>query len=255
MSNLTNVFWFGKNGTIVQLDEMLATEQDAPVVPPVDPDVIGGRKYKTAKVGDQVWLAENLDLRWDGLIIGETPYSKKLDGLQQAAVYYDNDETTYGINGNRYGLLYNFAAVKYLNDHKDILIPGWHVPTAEEMQQMYDFVVEEAKAEDSSGFSTYYAGSRLYALEGWTYSAVSGPPPFTSAPKDSYGFAAVPSGMNTGGGVFDVGGKQCWLWSSSQTDDECGACAYGQAGFFVPHIFHSPNAAVSRQYAVRLVKD
>lgn len=253
MNNLTNVFWFGKNGTIVQLDEILATKQDAPVVPPVDPDVIGGRKYKTARVGDQVWLAENLDLRWDGLIVGETPYSKKLDGLQQAAVYYNNDETTYGINGNRYGLLYNFAAVKYLNDHKDILIPGWHVPTTDELKQLSDFVTEDAKSENPSGFNTYYAGRRLYALEGWTYSATIGPPPLTSAPMDSYGFAAVPSGMNIGG-AFRYDGTHCWLWSSSQTDDECGASAYMQSGFFVPYVFDS-DAAVYRQYAVRLVKD
>ena len=64
--------------------------------------VIGGREYPVVQIGNQLWLAENLDWRWEGLTVGgqwqrETP----------GAWYYNNDEATYGVNGNKYGLLYN----------------------------------------------------------------------------------------------------------------------------------------------------
>ena len=81
---------------------------------------IGGRVYNTVIIGGKEWMAENLDFKFSGLAIGQGSSSS-----EPRANYYSNNESTYGVNGNKYGLLYNWIAVKYLEDHKSELIPGW----------------------------------------------------------------------------------------------------------------------------------
>lgn len=75
----------------------------------------------------KVWMAENLDFAWSGLTVGGSGTSSN-----PKANYYDNDEVTYGWNGRKCGLLYNWYAAKHLEDNKSTLIPGWHVPTKAE---------------------------------------------------------------------------------------------------------------------------
>jgi uncharacterized protein (TIGR02145 family) len=81
---------------------------------------IGGRRYPVVKIGNQLWMAENLDYAWSGLTIGGSI------GSDPRANYYDNDETTYGWSGYKCGLLYNWAAVAEL---ADLLPDGWHIPS------------------------------------------------------------------------------------------------------------------------------
>lgn len=96
--------------------------------------VIGGRTYPTVQIGSQVWLAENLDLKVQGIDINPagTPATP-------VAWYYDRDETTYGENGLKYGLLYNWLAMKLLNDNRANLFPGWHVPTYQEWEELVTY--------------------------------------------------------------------------------------------------------------------
>jgi len=84
--------------------------------------------YKTVKIGNQVWMAENLDC--------EASDSK----------CYGDDPT----NCRKYGRLYNWeTAMK-------ICPPGWHLPENEEWEILMDFV---------GGFER--AGKYLKASRGW----------------------------------------------------------------------------------------
>ena len=56
------------------------------------------------------WICENLDYRWDGLGSSYTTSSTP------SAIYQDNNETLWGWNNRRCGLLYNLEAMRYLND-------------------------------------------------------------------------------------------------------------------------------------------
>ena len=109
------------------LDEATEGEVDSIVIT-YGSVVIGGRTYKTVTIGNQEWLAENLDYKFDGLEISD------VESLSDViANYYDGDEATYGRYGNRYGLLYNWKAVDYIEQNKATLLPSdWHVPTATE---------------------------------------------------------------------------------------------------------------------------
>ena len=83
---------------------------------------IGGRKYPVVKIGNQLWIAHNLDWAWEGLVVGSSTSSS-----QQRANYFNNDESTYGWNGRKYGLLYNSPAIAYLDT---ILSDGWRTATS-----------------------------------------------------------------------------------------------------------------------------
>lgn len=96
-------------------------------------NIIGGRLYKTVKIGNQEWLAENLDYKLPELEIGTDAWSDRYP----CANYYNNDENTYGETGNKCGLLYNWSCVyEYLIRNKNLVIPGWHVPSKSEWETL-----------------------------------------------------------------------------------------------------------------------
>lgn len=96
---------------------------------------IGGKKYPVAIIGVQKWIIYNLDFIFDGLIIGGVSNS-----TSPKANYYDDDENLYGWNGRKCGLLYNWYALKYLEEHKTELLNGYRVPTLTDYQKLYNFL-------------------------------------------------------------------------------------------------------------------
>lgn len=135
---------------------------------------IGGRRYPVVKIGNQLWMAENLDYKFDGCSIG-------VSGLPStpAAWYYDNDEDTYGIDGPRQcGLLYNWYAAQLLNDNRRSLCPGWHLPSLNDYESLCTFV------------GASIAGTLLKSSD------VSWAPDWGGT--DEYSFGILPTGMNNG---------------------------------------------------------
>ena len=88
---------------------------------------IAGRIYPVVQMGSQIWMAENLDLQFSGLTVGrQGDVSSSQDML---AWYWNDDESTYGWNGTRTGLLYNWLAVSYMHTNRASLFPGWKIPS------------------------------------------------------------------------------------------------------------------------------
>lgn len=153
-----------------------------------DTTVIGGRIYRTVTIDGVTWLAENLDYKASGIEIGPARYPSV-----PAAWYYDNDEATYGVDGNKYGLLYNGYAAHYLNDNRATLTPGWHVPSVDEWTALLD----------SAGGSSI-AGTKLKAVSGWS----------SGGGTDDYGFSAFPGGLKQQGAFLYVGARGTF-WTST----------------------------------------
>ena len=150
------------------------------LTPEIPGVVIGGRKYQTIIIGNQEWMTENLDYKFDGLEInGESTWNG-----EKVAWYYDNDETTYGENGNKYGLLYNWYALKYLDDNKATLLPdGWRAPTKSDFDTLFNTL--------NFDIDTQYNGSTPFrSIDGWN--GVAG--------TNEYGLNVVPAGWKYGGG-------------------------------------------------------
>ena len=196
----------------------------APEPEPADSVKIGDRWYHYVQIGNQYWIDENLDFKFDGCAIGQEGAS-----LEPRANYYNNDEATYGVNGNKYGLLYNWTAVKYLEDHKSELIPGWHVPTTTEWDAL-------ATAVGGSGV----AGTKLKSTTGWSSGNGDG----------SYGFAAFPAGYQSWGSFNDLG-SYAGFWTATEHSS---SNAYYR-NFSTVALMNSLNNDKSYGYSVRLVKD
>lgn len=188
-----------------------------------DYKVIGGRRYKTAIIGGVEWLAENLDFKFCN-IGGPTTSTPN-------AWYYDDDESTYGLDGERKcGLLYNWYAVKLLNDNKEIFCNGWHVPTNDEWA---------ALAAAVGGTST--AGTKLKAKDiDWAISWGG---------TDNFKFGILPAGLH-GTSPFSGVGVYAGFW----TITDSGSSAYNRYFNTSPEMVDSLS---SKDYGIslRLVRD
>lgn len=128
---------------------------------------IGDKTYTTIKMPDgNEWMVENLDYAFDG---------------DENAKYYNDDETTYGWNGLKYGKLYTGRAAIALNQNRATLCPGWHVPSRAEYVALGTALGGTWNASESLCPDV---GTALKSTTEWTYA------PGT----DLYRFAAKPSG-------------------------------------------------------------
>lgn len=192
---------------------------------------IGGRVYRTVTIGGATWLAENLDYKFSGVDVAPSGSPST-----PAAWYYNNDEATYGIDGTRKcGLLYNWLAVKLLNDNRDSLIPGWHVPTTAEWDAL-------ANAVGGTGV----AGTRLKALDG----AADGSWPTGWNGADEFGFAAFPAGRRSSG--FDHLGSYAFFWTATEYSS---TSAYYRSFGTGASMRSSYDSKADSAFSVRLVKD
>ena len=138
---------------------------------------IDGNSYETVKIGEQVWMKENLKTTSyaNGEIIPTThPYTLDISD-ETAPKYqwaYNEDES----NVKVYGRLYTWYTV---TDSRKVCPQGWHVPSLKEWKTLFEYLgggneaankLKEAGAEhwkglstnatNESGFSALPAGSR-----------------------------------------------------------------------------------------------
>lgn len=142
-----------------------------PEVPGIDFVEIDEKQYPFKIMPDgKKWTMYNLDLVWEGLPVGQSAAS----GVPRAN-YYNNDQDTYGWNGKRFGILYNFQALVYLNTHRAELIPGWRVPTKSDWENLKTILGSDTGAQlkavdfpanlgfyDLFGFAATSSGQRDY---------------------------------------------------------------------------------------------
>lgn len=159
---------------------------------------IDGNIYKTVKIGDQIWLKENLKVTHyrDGTpilnVYENDKWSHATDG---AYCMVNNDSIEYK---KTYGLLYNFYALT--NSHK--LCPeGWHVPTQEECMELINYLGGH-----------HIAGKKIKENRGNTWKNQN------SEATNESGFSGLPSGgRGRLGSPGDVGYYATW-WSSTSTE-------------------------------------
>lgn len=180
--------------------------------------VIGGRTYPTVKIGNQWWLAENLDFLPSDGSIAKNPSGSPSTA---AAWYYNRDEATYGWEGKKYGLLYNWYAAKALT------IAGWHLPSNDEWN---------ALASACGGSS---CGTKLKSTTEWS----------SGNGTDNWGFTAFPSGYYSGS--FSSLGSRTHFWTSTELTRIIAYFQYLDTGTSL----YSHNNNKTDGYSVRLVKD
>jgi uncharacterized protein (TIGR02145 family) len=192
----------------------------------IDPGTadIGGRSYRTVSINGVIWTAENLDFKASGINIGSSG-----SPTTPAAWYYKNDETTYGVNGNKYGLLYNGHAVEYLNNNRDVFMPGWHVPTRIEFNALLNAV---------GGSSV--AGNKLKSTTGWS----------SGNGTDDFGFSVVPAGWRANESFSSLGSLGR-IWTATKDSNNLFYSSFDTSNSVDISIVNPTNYA----FSVRLVKD
>jgi len=185
----------GFNMEVISLNNKVITAPSGKwIFQPPTSVTIGWRTYNTALMPDgRVWTTVNLDYAWQGLHI-QTSSSDTYENIQ--AAYYNFDETTYGWDGSRDGLLYTWYAVRYLDNNRDTLLPpGWHVPSVSEFENLI-----------SSLGGQEVAGLHLKSTTGWDNDGNGdGSTDFDARPS---GFRSYATGM-----PFSGYGNVCLLWT------------------------------------------
>ncbi len=159
---------------------------------------IDGNTYRTIKIGDQWWMAENLEVIHyrNGEAIPNVTDAVIWSSLTTGAYCeYNNDIN----NVDTCGRLYNWFAV---NDGRNIAPEGWHVPTDAEWQTVIDYL---------GGIAV--AGGKMKE-KGTTHWNI----PNSGATNES-GFRALPGGLRTAtwqNGYFAELGENAHFWSSSE---------------------------------------
>jgi uncharacterized protein (TIGR02145 family) len=155
-----------------------------------------GNLYTTIRIGDQVWMGENLKAtryrNGDPIPIVSDPTAWG-NSTTPAYCWYNNDAA----NKNIYGALYNWQAV-----HTALLCPaGWHVPTDADWITLTTFL-------DGEGV----AGGKL--KETGTVHWIN---PNSNATNES-GFTALPGGYRNYFGTFSGITGYCYWWCSTEYD-------------------------------------
>jgi uncharacterized protein (TIGR02145 family) len=158
------------------------------------------------KIGNQVWMSENLRVTKfrSGAEIKEAntkdDWDEAIKNKQPAWCYYANDAS----KGNTYGLLYNWYAVY---DPRGLAPAGWHIPDATEWQILID----------SLG-GTEHAGVKLKSNNHWIDGGIG---------NNESGFNGLPGGYRGENSSFSSIGISGIWWSSSSTGPD------NAASFFI----------------------
>lgn len=98
---------------------------------------IDGNVYPTVMIGSQEWMAKNLAVTHyrNGESIAQVTDATSWEETESGAYcWYENDYPNYG---QYYGALYNWYS---LIDSRNICPVGWHIPTIEEWNTLFDYL-------------------------------------------------------------------------------------------------------------------
>ena len=167
-----------------------------------------GRLYKFTTIGEQTWMAENLNY-------ADSAAMPSLVG--RSWCYHDSAEYC-----TRYGRFYSWAAamdsvntdcgygktcVASTGRVQGVCPNGWHLPSTAE----WDTLIATAGGARN-------AGGVLKSTWGWGYYSAASTP-ISGNGTDAFGFSAFPSGPEITGGVAGPG-TQALFWSSSENNPE-----------------------------------
>jgi len=189
-----------------------------------------GKTYKIVKIGEQVWMAENLNYA----VSGSKCYG---EGGVESVIGYENgdpikkklSDTEMQANCVKYGRLYDW------NTAMKSCPSGWHLPSIDEYEALGNIVGKNV------------AGKKLKFSSGWEND---------SNGTDEFGFSALPGGYGYSGGSFYNVGRGGYWWSASEW---LSASSNNDAGYWL--MWYDSNYASwgtypkSNLYSVRCLKD
>jgi uncharacterized protein (TIGR02145 family) len=189
-----------------------------------------GKTYKTVKIGNQEWMAENLkylpSVVGPGTGSNTTPYYYVYgyDGTDVNAVKVTFIYSTYGV-------LYNWSAAV------NACPTGWHLPSDDEYTELTDYLV------DNAGGKLKATGT-IEASTGLWYDPNEGA-------TNETGFTALPGGRRGLNGFVGIGSYGGW-WSAT----ECSTynAWYRRMAYNLSNVYRG-NLVKELGFSVRCVRD
>lgn len=194
---------------------------------------INGNTYKTIKIGNQTWMAENLRVTSynDGTSIDYIQSQSAQWGVWASGAYgYYGGSTFYQ---SRYGNLYNMNTFTGI---RDIAPLGWHIPTKAEFDTLFNYL--------QNNTSTIY---KLMLNSSFWLGGSS-----TQANNES-GFSALPGGARTFNGFDSYEGSRAYFWTKTPVGNTCYAIILNPGG--AQSIEVSQNVAASSGLSIRCIKN
>jgi uncharacterized protein (TIGR02145 family) len=167
---------------------------------------IDGNNYNIVKIGKQYWQAQNLKVEkfknGDAIRLAKnsTEWAEACVNKEPACCYY-NFQSKYN---KRYGKLYNWYAV---NDKRGLAPKSWHIPTVKEINQLSNFLENDAGIKLKSKKNWYYDKSnqtmKLLSIE--------------NKGKDLYAFNAQAGGYVDSIGNFQLLKTFGYWWTADES--------------------------------------
>lgn len=185
-----------------------------------------GNRYKTVKIGNQIWMSENL--RYIPRVFPSTiPRAK--DGIW-VYDYEGSDPNQAKTTDNyiKYGCLYNWLTAL------EVCPLGWHLASDDEWSEMAFFL---------GGHEI--AGGKLKSITGWEN-------PNIGSTNES-GFTALPGGCRSNPGFWDIGRDGTW-WSSSMLGSSTTVAIYYNLNYELNCLNRRSIDSIFEGYSIRCIK-
>ena len=210
---------------------------------------IDGNQYKTAQIGNQVWMAENLKVRHfrNGepiLISRDRSRCESHINSKKSAVYISEEDNSEYL---KYGFLYS---PEIMFDERNLAPEGWHIPTLLEWKELVRYL---------GGADV--AGRKLKSSQGWKRES-NQPPTYgykicEFGGTNDFGFSALPSGMMEScyQNAIDVG-MYAWYWAADKHKSIQSRTRYG---YFNLNYYKGNStmacSPINKYLAIRCIKD
>lgn len=140
-----------------------------------------GQTYRVVAIGNEVWMAENLNYEYNDGVQSICFKEDSLDCQTYGRLYtwagaMALDESKYGFHGSAGVLTY---------PHQGVCPDGWHIPSVDEFRKLFEAV--GGFTSDANGL--YISGEALKATSGWFINGENG--------TDLLGFSAIPAGVTS----------------------------------------------------------
>ena len=185
-----------------------------------------GQTYKTVKIGDQVWMAENLNYEVDSSFCynDSAEYCEKFGRLYRWAATVGKSESECG---------YGYTCSLPSGNIQGVCPNGWHLPIKAEWETLFNA---------AGGSST--AGTKLKSTSGWNHSGDG---------SDAFGFSVLPAGNRGDNGIYGSEGDHAFFWSSTE---------YGNSSAYNMYLFYGRDdvylcyeSSKRVGYSVRCIQD
>lgn len=210
------------------------SENEEPILEIINDAVtdVDGNHYNAVRIGNQVWMSENLKTRHfaDGtaITVVDVPNGQADPGTVDYASALSSPHL-YIVGNSTSHFYYNWSAAMHGASSSNsnpsgvqgVCPNGWHMPSEAEWQELKDYCSSFIQLQCDS--CEYCIGKALAAADGWQNA--SGCPCCVGnnqGSNNATGFSAMPIGfttVNPNGEVFTVfGNRDAVIWSTTRDD-------------------------------------